>query len=678
MHNFLSTKPKAKISGELSPDASVKKTISSLLKRVEYTLYHSLIWAIHVDVSEFYFTSPSAPPFATRGPLFCDKDIIGDPDDGVCLMAPIIVWYVFENCEVAIPPSFKRTLYDQIDSLRRRAIRALVEDFGTARLCILIWYFHESLYRLYRALRLTPHSIMFPEGHTMSTEEKDNSRRLEDYSSESAKIWQKRSEKAMAATRKHAVDSYSDEFEIVDRLAFLGIELGFVTTETQRQPTSCVYQARRRILDKTATKTINPGLSGPSLQNGINQVSIQAPWELSCLSHHSRLAATYWGQGDVEDEDVQRIRENYSHFFTANFTYVGSWNMSKVSPATWWDLDATCVIQATHLDLRTKAAAQGKEERDKEGVLRSPQRLPLHSASGSPVRQDEELLIPKPKRDGPVKRELPEDGVIELLKKQIAQQSQILQGLKTESNVTLAYDWIRSKPGPLLYPTEWVESLDDTPEVFNMAQPKSVQLRQNLFKYLVKQLKAERKQRKLERDFPSLEEAIDKIILQPSWSKATVAENFDISQLSYLTVANIRIDGNGWIASEVFGRLRIQQFVKVEGVLLDRHHRFTPLPFESASHGFKGHGPTPRDLSLGLWLEYLDGNLGNVPEFSGPNSNHIKARWNSLSIPEKAILQDKELRELVLHQYKIGLLDVLGDSVSTVQMFVSCCNLTFE
>jgi hypothetical protein len=97
----------------------------------------------------------------------------------------------------------------------------------------------------------------------------------------------------MAKARKTLVNCYSDKDESVDRLAFLGIELGLVETEDDKRPSSCSAQARKRILERPYTKIINPG-KVPLGQDSTSRLSTCSPWELTCVNHHSRLAL--WNQ----------------------------------------------------------------------------------------------------------------------------------------------------------------------------------------------------------------------------------------------------------------------------------------------------------------------------------------------------------------------------------------------
>jgi hypothetical protein len=89
------------------------------------------------------------------------------------------------------------------------------------KLIILLWYFHGCLEHMYRALLEKPGF-----GNSVKAEEVSEM-------AKKTRAWRKKSEMAMDKARKTLVNSYSDKDESVDRLAFLGIELGVVETEDE-------------------------------------------------------------------------------------------------------------------------------------------------------------------------------------------------------------------------------------------------------------------------------------------------------------------------------------------------------------------------------------------------------------------------------------------------------------
>lgn len=561
--------------------------------------------------------------------------------------------------------------------LQYQGFEELNDPDNKAKLCILLWYFYGCLKEIYTRLLATSDMSYTAGRNNIREDIKVSFREHKETCTKKARAWQRKSEKAMVTIGKQA---YSDEFEIVDRLAFLGIELGLVTKEALSQPTSCVYQARRRILEKAATKDLNPGMIKSMSQNGTTRLSTQAPWELTCLSHHSRAVAALWSETEIDAEDIQRSRNDTNRFFTANFMFVGSWNQSKGS-ATWWDLDTTCVIQSTHLDLRLRANRESEErpEKDTLAVMRSPSKLP---AAMSPLQLAEELDAPKSKVDSRVKKEVPEDGILELLKRQFEQQIQTLQSLKPESEVAVDYDWTLSEPRALSHPKEWVESLDDTPELFKSCQTKAVGLRQRLLKYLTDRLKEEMKHNSLTRGPIDIEIAIEKVILQPSWSKKTIAQNFDIQDLSYLTVVNIEVHSDDETGANFCGRLQIPRSIGHKKGRYSRQSitekKYVKLPFYKPNENPKEHTLDAYELARGIWLAYLDGNIDRGAKTISNLSGHSQEKFDGLSPDERAVLLDEKIRDKVLEQYKHDLLRILNDSVRTSSILTpSWSNLCF-
>jgi type II secretory pathway predicted ATPase ExeA len=90
----------------------------------------------------------------------------------------------------------------------------------------------------------------------------------------------------------------------------------------------------------------------------------------------------------------------------------------------------------------------------KDSQIKSPSidALMLSPGAISPLQLADTSVVPQrttTKHEISELRHL-EDGILDLFKKQIAQQNKIIESLKSENDVVYDYDWTRMEPGTLL------------------------------------------------------------------------------------------------------------------------------------------------------------------------------------------------------------------------------------
>ncbi len=114
-----------------------------------------------------------------------------------------------------------------------------------------------------------------------------------------------------------------------------------------------------------------------------------------------------------------------------------------------------------------------------------------------PEQNQKRGISPNPAAGTLAARELAQkdQAIYDLLEKQITLQNSIIDMLrKPTTNVMLSdFDWTKTKParGQTYHPLAWVQSLDDTPEVFQEEQIKKVELRSEIKKYLHRKRRSE-------------------------------------------------------------------------------------------------------------------------------------------------------------------------------------------
>ena len=131
------------------------------------------------------------------------------------------------------------------------------------------------------------------------------------------------------------------EEEINDRLAFLAEEL-LGTSGSSTQAESCAAQITKKIKARKPTDAINPGNTYET------DVSTAAPWEHSCLNHHSLLKLSLGSTSELEKENCKRA---CFEFLNSDYSFLPQWDGSNFMADKRFDVGS--VICATLLDLRS-------------------------------------------------------------------------------------------------------------------------------------------------------------------------------------------------------------------------------------------------------------------------------------------------------------------------------------
>lgn len=186
---------------------------------------------------------------------------------------------------------------------------------------MLRWYHYTCLYHLIRKFQI---STAFTES------QKSHVRQLE--------------HAAMRLTRpiqKSRPDLYTAEDEQTDRLLLLYRELALEPNSAN----ASITHVLEKIKSREPTTTINPGW-----RTSKSTSSVDAPWEFSCLNHHTAFDMAMGSS----DSDINKTKDACLDFHSTDYTFLPTWDRSKRDMSErWWDMDASSIVCATLLDHNT-------------------------------------------------------------------------------------------------------------------------------------------------------------------------------------------------------------------------------------------------------------------------------------------------------------------------------------
>lgn len=301
-----------------------------------------------------------------------------------------------------------------------------------------------------------------------------------------------------SAAKLSAKRPYSANDEIIDRLSFLAHELGLETNDDRQ--ISVASMAARRVSGRDFTRYLNPGFLNPG-QDG----STDGPWEVHALCHHSRLLALSiehyndkdWRTVEQRAEEVNLYKEKICQFLNSETTLIACWERSYPKARKGFiQSEASSVFGSTLLDIHgkglddktketTEAQDTRKTPRSKSekgnpaiGAKQPDKREEVTGAQGSETgetRENGRSGLPSPdlekryviaEADGQKKvvQELVSIGTL------LAQQLKTTQRHMPEAGQAPPIEWIETwRPPRQYHPDNFLESLDDTPDLYRKA-----------------------------------------------------------------------------------------------------------------------------------------------------------------------------------------------------------------
>ncbi|XXG96150.1 hypothetical protein Hte_002429 [Hypoxylon texense] len=255
-----------------------------------------------------------------------------------------------------------------------------------------------------------------------------------------------------AASKLSACQPYSAEDEILDRLGFLAEPLN--AEFWKRRAGSVASLTVKRILDRDFTRYLHPGRHSdgePGRTCG--------PWEVYALCHHSRLLVEnyQYGKDDTRTrkrkaEDAEIYRRELFIFLSGEACLIPCWERTNMAS---FQSEATSVLASTLLGICQKDLLwnrpidESSEPAHKQVDTNSTYRqLNTDSSHSNHKKQDIEL-------------DTHNRPAIETLLVR-------LEGLqKVKTTAPPAIEWMRYKPPRQYHHSNFFNSLDDTPELFD-------------------------------------------------------------------------------------------------------------------------------------------------------------------------------------------------------------------
>jgi hypothetical protein len=254
--------------------------------------------------------------------------------------ATLALWLVMKECPAAITPHFKSSILSPELSTAYKSVEDRAKhDESTPKNDILQWLHLTCFYLVCCEKIGIDNQGQQIDGFQVANLPREG-------------VQEKRKEFEKLASRLKAIhnDYYSVEHEELDRVVFLGRELGFKkfikvlgSESPHRLALSKLEQTQARIAHRQRTSIFNPG---PRLGKR-KRISPNGPWELICTNHEAALRVA------EELDDVRDSRDQLFEFLLSDYSFMASWDHSDSNMlGRWWDMEPSSIICATLIDLK--------------------------------------------------------------------------------------------------------------------------------------------------------------------------------------------------------------------------------------------------------------------------------------------------------------------------------------
>lgn len=264
--------------------------------------------------------------------------------------ATLTVWFVRKYCPAAITTDFK--IYFILPALARLYNSGETQDLrgqndSTPKNDVLQW------------LHLSCMLLLCQENFGLDSNGHDiDGFAASELNRQDISKSQERCEKSITRLRKGKSEMYSSEEEEVDRLFLMGEELGFQALRPASSSliTARAKSTRAKIAERKSTTRFNAG-PRPSKFGDTARVVSNAPWELTCLNHHTLLRTTFDRSIEIS---IQICRDACFEFLFSDYSFMSSWDRAdKTMIESWWNFETGSVVCATLLDLKTAGQISG-------------------------------------------------------------------------------------------------------------------------------------------------------------------------------------------------------------------------------------------------------------------------------------------------------------------------------
>jgi hypothetical protein len=479
-HDYLDEKWKG--NPEAQSTAEIQK--QKRLRKIKEHIYKALVFLLHVDLGLGW----------TRSAAVNENDephqyiVYDDQDRSKPYYIMMTIWYVLKTCPGALPDetSFLRLLATKVNSLARRIPRDDA-DMGTAHGAkghLLRWYHHESTFQIRKLLA---------------------DREIEDFPDVHRERLKQRSEAGRRAAQKFMTNKirsdqpYTTSDEPCDRLSFLSLdtELGFETDPNN--PTSCISLSKKRIYRRDWTTTVNPAVIPPETE-GSHPIPRSPPWETNSLCHHAHMLI--WR--DVDPSEMEPYRGRCFEFLTGEVSLVESWERGSVGAILgFFQIEATCVLASTLVGIRKKRLTTStvKSSRGSSDDKKPAPRTGTESQheTSDKFADDDYIDTPmqtsqvydsqysysrpwkRPRQDS-MNKEVGSD--MDIWRKQLEALMSLRDAFAQANPSFRQIDWKSYRPSAPYHPDAFLNSRDDTPELYTDTRIEKIALRSHLKQYL--------------------------------------------------------------------------------------------------------------------------------------------------------------------------------------------------
>jgi len=407
-----------------------------------------------------------------------------------------------------------------------------------------------------------------------------------------------------------------DDYRVVN-LALLAKELFSNLTHKFDQHKDNIAFVKENIKKRDWTSILNPG-------DDNQKHATWSPWELTFLNHHSLIRP----EVDADEEKVNAALKACREFLFPDYTCASSWDDSNVCMVSmWWDLLPTSIFAATLLDRELKLQDSNDPSPTQEGKLNN-----VETTDVKELTSNQRYLLPGILENKPAIK-IGDDLRDEFFKR-------ILEGLAqvaTRQGEKEVFNWRRRKPPRMCFPDAFVQSLEDTPELFLSQQLEKVEIRSNIKKYF--------KEKKHNPIMPDLGYTLNNVTEKIKAEELLYLSCWDLSR-TYLNTTII-ISRKGRVDPDLKGKKKdyLDDIGSPEPCYL--------LEDEISDRSEQGGGIR---TTSSLWSLYLDGFVHKHPKF------------DQLPTPVKNKLEDTRMRKELLSEYQQSLFLRLHDSVSDYLM----------
>ncbi|KAK0711804.1 hypothetical protein B0H67DRAFT_301164 [Lasiosphaeris hirsuta] len=380
----------------------------------------------------------------------------------------LIIWYMMKNAPFvyglgnAAEAKSLRTQAEFLARLSNSDSKADTVASDDAFGCILRWYHSHCIMEMAKTLSIDIDNTSGPG--TPEPETGDESVKFPNHQ-DLSNHWRAKAGKVVRLYGQGRFAGQNIGHEIAN-MASLRPEIGAEDAMTPDGALPCLEYIKELVGARRETEKVE--LGAPDVQRWDASHSVKsamprpAPWELSCLGHHLPVNL------DVAPtpSDTECMKE-CGEFLLADHTFIPSWDHSLAGVVgLWWDLTTSSIIAAKTLESYTAAGTSGTRPKESSADVNGDTKVAETTADGQkPSLKTQEISKTQ---------QQPEQ-----MQKEIAKLLDRIWRGKEPDDIE-GFDWRKRRPRLRYHADSSVQSLEDTPQVYQLKQTKDIKLRPHL------------------------------------------------------------------------------------------------------------------------------------------------------------------------------------------------------